>query len=109
MSVRPLWQADLGDLFQAYGTAMRRGRIVRMTVPTRRLVSLEAALQALSRQLTGQDWRDLSSFLPAGLESDLVRRSAVAAGLLASLELARAGAIELRQATPFGPIMVRRA
>jgi chromatin segregation and condensation protein Rec8/ScpA/Scc1 (kleisin family) len=37
-----------------------------------------------------------------------VRRSALAAHLAASLELTRAGMIEVSQASPFGPIYLRR-
>ena len=106
--VTRLWRTSLGDLFAGYGAAMQRGRMATMTMPARRLVSAEAALQRLSRLLTGQDWRDLASFLPENLDGPLLRRSAVAASLIASLELARQGVIELRQAAPFGPIMVRR-
>jgi segregation and condensation protein A len=109
VEVTPVWRAGLGELLAAYGALMRRGEIVRMTMPARRLVSVEAALERLSRLLTGHDWRHLSAFLPEGLSDPLLRRSAVAAGLIAGLELARQGRIELSQAVPFGPIMVRRA
>jgi segregation and condensation protein A len=108
VTVTPVWRAGLGELLAAYGTVMRRGKIVRMTMPARRLVSAEAALERLSRLLTGHDWRDLRAFLPDGLGDPLLRRSAVAAGLIAGLELARQGRIELSQAAPFGPIMIRR-
>lgn len=77
-------------------------------MPARRLMTPEAALQRLAALLTGKDWHDLASFLPGDLGDALLRRSAVAASLLASLELARQGAIELQQAAPFAPIMVRR-
>jgi segregation and condensation protein A len=106
--VTPVWRASLAELFGAYGAATRRGRMVRMTMPARRLVSAEAALQRLARLLTGHDWRDLAAFLPDDLGDPLLRRSAVAGALIASLELARQGQIELQQAAPFGPIMVRR-
>ena len=48
-----------------------------------------------------------AAFLPEDLADPLQHRSAVAAALIASLELARQGRIELQQAAPFGPIMVR--
>ena len=104
----PLWRTSLSALFGAYGALTQRGRLVNMTMPARRLMSPEAALQRLARLLTGQDWRDLASFLPEDLGDPLVQRSAVAASLIASLELARQGSIEIRQAAPFGPIMIRR-
>ena len=106
--VTPLWRTSLSELFGAYGSLMQRGRMLNMTMPARRLVTPEAALQRLAQLLTGQDWRDLASFLPEDLGDPLVQRSAVAASLIASLELARQGSIELRQAAPFGPIMIRR-
>lgn len=108
VQVTLVWRATLAELFAAYGAALRRGRVVRMTVPARRLVSVEAVLERLARELTGQEWRELRAFLPADLADPLQRRSAVAAGLVAGLELARQGAVELRQAVPFGPIMIRR-
>lgn len=106
--VTPVWRASLTDLFAAYGAAMRRGKVVHMTMPARRLVSAESAMQRLAQLLTGHDWRDLHAFLPDDLEDALQQRSAVAAALIASLELTKQGQIELQQAAPFGPIMVRR-
>ena len=106
--VQPLWMASLAELLGSYGSVMQRGRMVRMTMPARRLMTPEQAVQRLARLLTGHDWRDLASFLPEGLGDPLHQRSAVAASLIASLELARQGEIELRQAAPFAPIMVRR-
>ncbi|MEK0085239.1 segregation and condensation protein A [Benzoatithermus flavus] len=108
VTVTPLWRAGLGELFVAYGQVMRRGKPLRMTMPARRLVSVEAALQRLSQLLTGHDWRELRTFLPEDLGEPLLRRSAIASGLIASLELAKQGQIELQQTAPFGPIMIRR-
>jgi segregation and condensation protein A len=108
VTVTPVWRAGLAELFAAYGTAMRRGRTARMTVPARRLYSVETALQRLSTLLTGHDWRDLRGFLPDGLGDGLLCRSAIAAGFVATLELARQGELELQQTAPFGPIMIRR-
>jgi segregation and condensation protein A len=54
-------------------------------------------------------WADLSTFLPEGWETDPVRRrSATAATFAASLELAKAGKVELRQGESFAPIQIRR-
>ena len=71
-------------------------------------MSVEDALSRLSRLMTGHEWRDLSAFLPPELTGGFGRRSALAASLVASLELARTGRIELSQARPFAPIMIRR-
>ena len=106
--ITPMWRATLAELFGAYGAATQRGRMVTMTMPARRLVSAEASMQRLAELLTGHDWRDLAAFLPDDLGDPLHRRSAVAGALIASLELVRQGQIDLEQAAPFGPIMIRR-
>jgi len=49
----------------------------------------------------------LMSFLPPGLRGGIVERSAVAATFAASLELVRAGKLQLRQDSAFGPIYLR--
>jgi segregation and condensation protein A len=70
---------------------------------------MEQALERL-RGLIGfaGDWADLMSFLPEGWGLDPARRrSATAATFAASLELAKAGRIELRQAETFAPIQLR--
>ena len=55
------------------------------------------------------DWTDLESYLPEGWEVDPKRRrSATASTFAASLELAKSGAIELRQSEIFAPIQVRK-
>ena len=70
--------------------------------------ALADGLQRLATRLTGQEWSQLQAFLPDELGDPLWCRSALASGLIASLELARQGVVELRQAAPFAPIMIRR-
>lgn len=101
-------RASLAALLNAYGSLLRRGRMPTMRVPPRPAMSVEDALSRLSRLMTGHEWRDLSAFLPPELTGGFGRRSALAASLVASLELARTGRIELSQARPFAPIMIRR-
>jgi segregation and condensation protein A len=67
------------------------------------------ALQRLAALLGSvPDWTNLDEFLPETLGSSLERRAALASTLLAGLELARGGAVRLRQELEFGPILVRR-
>ena len=49
----------------------------------------------------------LASFLPEHIVDPLVRRSALAATLAASLEMARDGKLLIRQDDQFGPIFLR--
>ena len=54
------------------------------------------------------DWTSLERFLPDHVGSPTERRAALASTLIAGLEMARGGAVRLRQEHDFGPILVRR-
>jgi segregation and condensation protein A len=104
--------AELPALLQAYQAARRRALARRPYTPKpRRLWTVQEAIGRLSR-LVGAlpDWAVLQRFLPEALpDADPVeRRAALASTLIAALETARGGAIELRQERAFGPILVRR-
>ena len=75
------------------------------------LWSVKEALQRLGMLLGSlPDWTNLERFLPEeALGGPLERRAAFASTLLAGLEMARGGAVRLRQEHAFGPILVRRA
>ena len=109
LTTTPVFQVSLYDLLKAY--ALQRGRIEARTlyIEQSQLYSADDALKWLSEMLGGMpDWQTLRSFLPPGLEGDLVARSALASTLAASLELTRAGKAQLRQDVAFGPIYLRR-
>ena len=101
---------DLGSLMRAYLLAMRRRGAARRYQP--RPVTLWSVKEALQRlgMLLGSlpDWTSLERFLPEVLDGPLERRAAFASTLLAGLEMARGGAVRLRQEHAFGPILVRR-
>jgi segregation and condensation protein A len=101
---------DLPALVRAYLTALRRVAGARRYRP--RPMTLWGVQDALARlgALLGSlpDWTSLERFLPDDLGTPLERRAALASTLLAGLELARGGAIRLRQEAPFGPILVRQ-
>ncbi|WP_372619281.1 segregation and condensation protein A [Falsiroseomonas sp.] len=108
-------RADLSALCQAYVAGRRRALAKRPYRPKpRRLWSVQEAIGRLSRVI-GEfpSWAVLQRFLPdddVGAMLDTVeRRAALASTLVASLEMARGGALELRQERAFGPIMLRRA
>lgn len=105
-------RADLAALCQAYATARRRAIALRPYRPKpRRLWTVQEAIARLG-QVMGElpSWAVLQRFLPEDAALDTVeRRVALASTLIASLELARGGALELRQDRAFGPIMLRRA
>ncbi|HYZ31327.1 MAG TPA: ScpA family protein, partial [Crenalkalicoccus sp.] len=98
--------ADLPALLRAYVAARRRGAAGRpYRPPPRRLWTVQEALARLSRMVGGlPGWAVLQRFLPEGLTDPVERRAAVAATLIAALESARGGGVELRQDRAFGPI-----
>ena len=51
------------------------------------------------------EWRALEEFLPELLQGQ-ERSAAIASTLIASLEMARGGGLELRQDAPFSPILL---
>lgn len=104
----PRFAASLAELIAAGARLAARRAPERLRLARPPLVTVEAMLERIARRLVGQDWRELSSFLPPGLAPGLERRAALAASLVASLELARTGLLELEQPIPFGPVLVRR-
>jgi len=105
---RPVYELSLFDLLSAYGTTHRRQHAQVLTIMPAEFYSLDDGLRHLA-QYVGHvpEWSDLMGFLPADLRDGVFRRSAVASTFAATLELARAGRIELRQEWPFGPLMLR--
>ncbi len=100
---------DMGALVQAYLAALRRGTKHGQYRP--RPVTLWSVKDALARlgNLLGSlpDWASLEQFLPEEMGSPLERRGAMAATLIAGLEMARGGLLRLRQDADFGPILFR--
>jgi len=69
---------------------------------------IEEARGRLERMLGHiPDWSSLSGLLPAEWSGGMRRRSALASTLLACLELARDGRVQIRQMAPFDEIYVR--
>jgi len=106
---RSIFEATLYDLLRAYSDHQIRSKETIFTIPVTELYSVDQALERLER-MVGKlpDWTVLSALLPPKLRSGIVKRSAVAAMFVASLELAKQGSIELMQETAYGPLFVRR-
>jgi len=103
-------EASLYDLLKAYADQRRRVESATLEIAPIALYSMDEALTRLAEMLGRMpEWQLLSSFLPQDLENQLLVKSAHAATLAASLELARVGKAEIRQNSAFGPIYVRRA
>lgn len=110
----PLWEASMFDLLQAYGQSRSKAFIRNVKVPKPLVMSLEDARMRLRRamQNTANDmteWTALETLLPITeeLPEDIPGRSIKASSLVAGLEMAKHGEIEIRQVGTFTPIFVR--
>ncbi|MCU0986433.1 MAG: segregation/condensation protein A [Acetobacteraceae bacterium] len=102
---------SMSEMIAAYAAARRRS-LGRRTYapPPLDLLSVEEAIARLNRLIGAvPGWAVLSQFLPEGLGKGLPTRAAMAAMLIAGLELAKAGNVDLRQEQAFGPIYVKPA
>ena len=102
------YRLNLHDLLQAYLEQRSRGTRPDYRLATPDVMRIEDAMERITELLGGPDWQNLLAFLPSGMVDDRYRRSVVAAHVGASLEMAKHGVVDLQQATPFGPIYVRR-
>jgi len=106
---RVQWQASLYDLLGAYGRVKARTVPALHQVARRPVLTLDAAIVRIEAML-GEigDWTAIAAFLPRAADSDF-GRSALASTVVATLELARRGRVDLRQDAAFGPILIRAA
>ena len=107
---------DLPQLMRAYMAVIRRTAKHRIYTPrTIRFWTVQDALARLRRLLgnTPPGWNALDSFLPDlpegtdEVEGVRIRRAAMAGTLIAGLELAKSGMVELKQDEAFGRIMLK--
>ncbi|MEN8833456.1 MAG: ScpA family protein [Pacificibacter sp.] len=105
------YTASLLDLMQGYARIRTKDEFRPFVLDRKSILTMEQALDRMRGLISfAGDWTDLSSYLPEGWELDpQKRRSATAATFAASLELAKAGKIELRQGETFAPIQIRSA
>jgi segregation and condensation protein A len=105
------YSAEIFDLLKAYAEQRQRTTVRRAHVVQKRQVwSIKAArarLETLVGHATG-DWLQLDMFLEEYLGVPELGRTALASSFSATLEMAREGLIELRQAEAFAPIYMRR-
>ena len=103
------YKDTLFDLLTAYATQRVKklggGTYVRQHAPVLLIEEARARLERMLGRIS--DWSGLERLLPFEWSGGARRRSALASTLLACLELARDGRIELRQMAPFEEIYVR--
>lgn len=111
----PLYEAELFDMIKAYGESRSKASIRNHKLPRPAVLGLEDARARLRRAITNidalntDDWLALEALLPNASEiaDDIPQASVRASSLLAGLELAKEGEMEIRQTGTFKPIYVR--
>ena len=97
------------ELLTAYATQRVKklgGKVYRPVMAA--VLQIEDARDRLERMLGRiPDWNSLSKLLPFEWSGGIRRRSALASTLLACLELARDGKVEIRQLAPFDEVYVK--
>jgi segregation and condensation protein A len=103
------YQANLYDLLKAYAQQRQRTAVKSWQVRPRMVWSLKEARDELERLLgMSCDWAPLDQLLAEFLVGPELRKTALASGFTATLEMTLEGALEIRQARLFAPLLVRR-
>jgi segregation and condensation protein A len=109
ISRKSTYQADLYDLLKAYAQQRQRTAVRTWQVRQRTVWSLKEAREELERLLGMTcDWAPLDQLLAEFLVGPELRKTALASGFTATLEMTREGALEIRQTKVFAPLLVRR-
>jgi segregation and condensation protein A len=103
------YEANVYDLLKAYSQQRQRTAIRTWQIRQRTVWSLKEARAELERLLgIACDWAPLDLLLAEFLVEPELRKTALASSFTATLEMTREGALEIRQAKSFAPLMIRR-
>lgn len=99
---------NLYDLLKAYANERQRNTVRTITIRRRPVMSIKAARRRLERLLgIAPDWIALDMFMEEFDAHPDIRRSSLASGFSAALEMVREGGADMRQADAFGKLYVR--
>ena len=106
---KSLYEANVYDLLKAYSQQRQRTAIRTWQIRQRTVWSLKEARAELERLLgIACDWAPLDQLLAEFLVEPELRKTALASSFTATLEMTREGALEIRQAKSFAPLLIRR-
>lgn len=104
-----VYDANVYDLLKAYAQQRQRNSVRTLHMEKRTVWSLKEARSELERLLgIACEWAPLDQILAEFLVEPEIRRTALASSFTATLEMTREGAVEIRQAKSFAPLLVRR-
>lgn len=105
-----IYDLNLSELLKGYLEHRRRKNgSLALTIEAFEIYTVEQAIVRVRQLLSpNSGWQNMLSFLPKKLMEPVLRRSAIASTLAASLELAKEGKAALRQLKTFGIIHIRQ-
>ncbi len=103
-----IYQASIFDLLKAYAEQRQRNAVTEVKWGGREVWSIKKARERLAALLGGEpDWAALDTFLEEFKPQPVLGRTVTASSFGATLELAREGYLEIRQARAFGPLYLK--
>jgi segregation and condensation protein A len=106
---KSVYDANVYDLLKAYSQQRQRTATLSLRMRPRTVWSLKEARGELERLLgMNLDWAPLDRLLSEFLVEPELRRTALASGFTATLEMTREGKLEIRQSKSFAPLLIRR-
>jgi segregation and condensation protein A len=106
---KSIYDANVYDLLKAYSQQRQRTAVLSLRMEPRTVWSLKEARDELERLLgMNVDWAPLDQLLAEFLVEPELRKTALALGFTATLEMTREGQLEIRQSKSFAPLLIRR-
>ncbi len=103
------YEANVYDLLKAYAQERQRTAVRQIRYPLRPVWSIKEARARLESLLgMALDWAPIDELLRHYVIEPALRKTATASTFSATLEMAREGHIELKQARAFAPLYVRK-
>ena len=103
------YSASLFDIFKIYSSILsKKDQIPSLTISSSELHSVDRAIQQIKSMFGAiNEWTNIMNLIPKFGLSSIVNKSSITANLVASLELAKNGLIEVKQNETFGNIFIR--
>ena len=104
-----IFDCNLHDLLRNIVSVNARKEMKNFKIKLKKIHTLEEALKHLKKffEKNKGDWIPLNDLIINNNDEPLIQKSNIAAHFAASLELAKAGIIKLRQHAPFAPIYIK--
>lgn len=103
------YSSTLFDVLRAYSSIIQKDDVVNhLTIASSELYSVDNALKRL-KSIFGEvtEWTNLLSLIPKFNSNKIINKSILSSNLVASLELAKNGYIDVKQNNIFGNIFVK--